>query len=116
MKTDNIETIAKNNFEKAVQVIEKSGVRQAWQSIGAAVNQASSTAVGLLMKRRDIDLHIYPETRRAILELKYLTPDDEHMMGSESCQAVTADGIRTDPEFVQWRKGHSANGSAGWCP
>ena len=116
MKTDNIETIAKNNFEKAVQVIEKSGVRQAWQSIGAAVNQASSTAVGLLMKRRDIDLHIYPETRRAILELKYLTPDDQHIMGIEYCQAVIADGVRTYPEFIQWRKNHSANGIVSWCP
>ena len=193
---DNIEIIAENNFEKAVQVIEKSGVRQAWESIGATVSQVGSMAMGLLMKHRDIDFHIYtekldisesfdvikricadpavtrmeyrnladteeaclefhvrlmpddeewqidmiqilkgsqfdgyfehvaqrikevltPETRRAILELKYLTPDDEHIMGIEYCQAVIADGIRTYPEFIQWRKNHPANGIVNWCP
>ena len=196
MTTEDIEIIAQNNFEKALQVVEKSGVRQAWQSIGAAVNQVGSMAMGLLMKHRDIDFHIYtekldiaesfevirkicanpavtrmeyrnladtdeaclefhvwfmlddeewqidmiqilknsqfdgyfehvaqrikavltPETRRAILELKYLTSDDEHIMGIEYYQAVIADGIRTYPEFIEWRKTHPANGIINWCP
>ena len=196
MNTDNIELIAKNNFEKALHVIEKSGVRQAWESIGATVNQVGSMAMGLLMKHRDIDYHIYtekldiaesfkvlqkicgnpavtrmeyrnladteeaclefhvwfmldneewqidmiqiskgsqfdgyfervaerikavltPETRHTILELKYLTPDDEHIMGIEYYQAVIADGIRTYPEFIQWRATHPANGIVTWCP
>ena len=196
MKTDNIELIAKNNFEKALHVIEKSGVRQAWESIGATINQVGSMAMGLLMKHRDIDYHIYtekldiaesfkvlqkicgnpavtrmeyrnladtaeaclefhiwfmldgeewqidmiqilkgshfdgyfekvaerikavltPEIRRTILELKYLTPDDEHIMGIEYYQAVIADGVRTYPEFLQWRKTHPANGIITWCP
>ena len=196
MTTEDIEIIAQNNFEKALQVVEKSGVRQAWQSIGAAVNQVGSMAMGLLMKHRDIDFHIYtekldiaesfevirkicanpavtrmeyrnltdtdeaclefhvwfmlddeewqidmiqilknsqfdgyfehvaqrikavltPETRRAILALKYLTSDDEHIMGIEYYQAVIADGIRTYPEFIEWRKTHPANGIISWCP
>ena len=196
MKTNNIELIAKNNFEKALQVVEKSSVRQAWESIGAAVNQVGSMAMGLLIKHRDIDFHIYtekldiaesfevikkicanpavtrmeyrnladteeaclefhiwfmldeeewqidmiqilkgsqfdgyfervarrikevltPETRRTILELKYQTPDNEHIMGIEYYQAVIADGIRSYPEFIQWRKNHPANGIVSWCP
>ena len=195
-KTNNIEVIAQNNLEKATLVIEKSGVREAWKSIGATVNQVGSMAMGLLMKHRDIDYHIYtekfdiaksfevvkkicnnpavsrmeyrnladteeaclefhvwfmlddeewqidmiqilkgsqfdgyfervaqrikavltPETRRAILELKYLTPEDEHIMGIEYYQAVIADGIRTYPEFLQWRKKHPANGIVNWYP
>ena len=195
-KTNNIELIAKDKFEKALLVIKKSGVRQAWESIGATVNQVGSMAMGLLMKHRDIDFHIYtekldiaksfevikkicdnpavtrleyrnladteeaclefhiwfmlddeewqidmiqilkgsqfdgyfervaqrikavltPETRRAILELKYLTPEDEHIMGIEYYQAVIADGIRTYPEFLQWRATHPANGIVTWCP
>ena len=194
--TNNLELIVKDIFEKAVLVIEKSGVRQAWESIGAVVNQVGSMAMGLLMKHRDIDFHIYtgkldvaesfevikkicanpavtrmeyrnladteeaclefhiwlmldheewqidmiqilkgsqfdghfervaerikavltPETRRAILELKYLTPDNEHIMGIEYYQAVIADGIRTYPEFMEWRKNHPANGIVNWCP
>ena len=195
-KRNNIETIAQNNFEKALQIIEKSGVREAWESIGATVNQVGSMAMGLLMKHRDIDFHIYtdelnisesfkavqkicanpavtrmeyrnladteeaclefhvwvmfdneewqidmiqilkgslfdgffenvaarikavltPETRRTILELKYLTPDDEHIMGIEYYQAVIADNVRTYPDFIQWRKKHPATGIVSWCP
>ena len=193
---NNIEIIAQNNLEKALLVIEKSGVRQAWESIGATVNQVGSMAMGLLMKHRDIDFHIYTdklniaesfqaiqkicanpavtrmeyrnladtqeaclefhiwvmleneewqidmiqilkgsqfdgyfehvaerinavlttETRRTIQELKYLTPDDEHIMGIEYYQAVIADNVRTYPEFIQWRKNHPANGIITWCP
>ena len=196
MQTGNIELIAQNNFEKALLVIEKSGVKTAWEAIGATVNPVGSMAMGLLMKHRDIDFHIYtekldvsesfevikkicanpavsrmeyrnladtdeaclefhvwfmlddeewqidmiqilkgsqfdgyfervaerikavltPETRRAILELKYLTPNDEHIMGIEYCQAVIADGIRTYPEFIEWRKTHPADGIITWCP
>ena len=195
-KTNNIEVIAQNNLEKATLVIEKSGVCEAWKSIGATVNQVGSMAMGLLMKHRDIDFHIYtekldiaesfevikkicvnpavtrmeyrnladteeaclefhiyfmldgeewqidmiqilkgshfdgyfervaerintvltPETRRAILELKYLTPDNEHIMGIEYYQAVIDGKIRTYPEFMEWRKTHPANGIINWCP
>ena len=193
---NDIELIAQNNLEKALQVIEKSNVRQAWESIGATVNQVGSTAMGLLMKHRDIDFHIYtdelnvsesfkviqklcanpsvtrmeyrnladtaeaclefhiwfmleneewqidmiqilkgsqfdgyfenvaarikavltPETRRTILELKYHTPDDEHIMGIEYYQAVIADNVKTYPEFIQWRSEHPVTDIVTWCP
>jgi hypothetical protein len=193
---NDIELIAQNNLEKAMLVIEKSNVRQAWESIGATVNQVGSTAMGLLMKHRDIDFHIYtdelnvsesfkviqklcanpsvtrmeyrnladtaeaclefhiwfmleneewqidmiqilkgsqfdgyfenvaarikailtPETRRTILELKYLTPDDEYIMGIEYYQAVIADNVKTYSEFIQWRSEHPVRGIITWCP
>ena len=193
---NDIELIAQNNLEKALQVIEKSNVRQAWESIGATVHQVGSMAMGLLMKHRDIDFHIYtgelnvsesfkviqklcanpsvtrmeyrnladtaeaclefhiwfmleneewqidmiqilkgsqfdgyfenvaarikavltPETRRTILELKYHTPDDEHIMGIEYYQAVIADNVKTYPEFIQWRSEHPVTGIVTWCP
>ena len=193
---NDIELIAQNNFEKALQVIEKSNVRQVWESIGAEVHQVGSMAMGLLMKHRDIDFHIYtdelnvsesfkvfqilcanpsvtrmeyrnladtaeaclefhiwfmleneewqidmiqilkgsqfdgyfenvaarikavltPETRRTILELKYHTPDDEHIMGIEYYQAVIADNVKTYPEFIQWRSEHPVTGIVTWCP
>jgi hypothetical protein len=193
---NDIAFIAQNNFEKALLVIEKSNVRQVWESIGAEVHQVGSMAMGLLMKHRDIDFHIYtgelnvsesfkviqklcanpsvtrmeyrnladtaeaclefhiwfmleneewqldmiqilkgsqfdgffenvatrinavltPEMRRTILELKYLTPDDEHIMGIEYYQAVIADNVKTYPEFIQWRSEHPVTGIVTWCP
>ena len=192
----NIEKIACQNQAKAQLVIEQSCIRQAWEAIGATVNQVGSLAMGLLMKHRDIDFHIYtekldiaesfkviqkiclnpavkrmeyrnladtaeaclewhiwylfggeewqidmiqilkgsqfdgyfehvaqriksvitPEQRQTILELKYLTPDNEHIMGIEYYQAVIADGVRSYPEFIRWRKNHPANGIVTWCP
>ena len=182
--------------QRAGEVICRSGVREAWESIGAKVNQVGSMATGLLMKHRDIDFHIYtdsldpaesfkaitqicadphvslleyrnlaateeaclewhirydldgeswqidmiqilkgsqfdgffervaarieavltPETRRTILGLKYLTPGNEHIPGIEYYQALIADGVRTWPEFSEWRKNHPGNGINLWCP
>lgn len=58
---ENIETLAQSNQRTAHSIIEKIGVRQAWEAIGARVNLVGSLAMGLLMKHRDIDLHIYTE-------------------------------------------------------
>ena len=57
-----------------------------------------------------------PEMRRTILELKYLTPEEEHIMGIEYYQAVIADGVRNYPDFLEWRKKHPATGIITWCP
>ncbi len=181
---------------RAREVIRRSGVREAWESIGAKVNLVGSLATGLMMKHRDIDFHIYtdsldatksreavsricadphvshleyrdlaataeaclewhirydldgedwqidmiqilkgsrfdgyfehvaerinailtPETRRTILELKYLTPEYEHIAGIEYYRAVLADGVRTYSEFSAWRKAHPMTGIDQWCP
>ena len=191
-----IKTLADDALKRAKKVIRLSEIREAWEEIGAKVNPVGSLAMGLLMKHRDIDFHIYtdtldvaesfkaisricanpnvtrleyrnlaateeaclewhvwynlngeewqidmiqilkgsqfdghfehvaerikaaltPETRRAILELKALTPADEHIMGIEYYQAVIADGIRSYGLFSTWRKEHPTNGINLWCP
>ncbi len=57
-----------------------------------------------------------PETKEVILRLKYQTPESEHIAGIEYYQAVIADGVRTYPEFLEWRKTHPLNGICTWCP
>ena len=57
-----------------------------------------------------------PETRRAILELKFLTPEYEHIAGIEYYHAVIADGVRTYGEFSAWRETHPVAGIDRWCP
>lgn len=57
-----------------------------------------------------------PETRRTILELKYCTPETEHIAGVEYYQAVISGGVRSWPEFVQWRAAHPLEGVNRWCP
>ena len=61
-----------------------------------------------------------PETRDAILRLKYLTPDSEHIPGIAYYHAVLADGVRTWPQFTAWlRERHASAPSPSidlWCP
>ena len=56
------------------------------------------------------------EMRLAILKLKYETPDTEKIMGVEYYQAVIQDGVRSYPEFEEWRRLHPALGVVEWVP
>lgn len=74
-KIENILRLAEENQEKARQVIADSKVVECWKEIGAEINLIGSLKMGLLMKHRDIDFHIYtPELKisdsfRAIVRL-----------------------------------------------
>ena len=57
-----------------------------------------------------------PETREAILRLKYETPDTEKIIGVEYYQAVIQAGVRTYAEFEEWRKLHPVTGVVEWLP
>lgn len=56
------------------------------------------------------------EMRLAILKLKYETPDTEKIMGVEYYQAVIQDGVRSYPEFEEWRRLHPAVSVVEWMP
>ena len=57
-----------------------------------------------------------PETRAAILELKYRTPDDEKIPGIRYYQAVLRDGVRSYEEFCDWYSRQEAGGIVEWMP
>ena len=56
------------------------------------------------------------EMRLAILKLKYETPDTEKIMGVEYYQAVIQDGVRSYPEFEEWRRLHPVVSVVEWMP
>lgn len=56
------------------------------------------------------------DTRHAILNLKYETPETEKIMGIEYYQAVIQAGVRTYAEFEEWRKLHPVTGAVEWLP
>lgn len=57
-----------------------------------------------------------PETRAAVLRLKYDTPEDVKIMGIEYYQAVLRDGVRSYPEFAKWREQNPPEGIILWAP
>lgn len=54
--------LAEHHQRTAWEVLEETGIILAWESIGATVNLVGSLKTGLLMKRRNIDIHIYSQT------------------------------------------------------
>lgn len=53
--------LAEQNQQSAWKILESTGIIPAWESIGAAVHIVGSLKSGLLMKNKDIDMHIYTE-------------------------------------------------------
>lgn len=56
------------------------------------------------------------ETRRAVLQIKYDTPEEVKIMGIEYYQAVLRDGVRTYAEFEAWRAENPVEGILEWMP
>ena len=54
--------------------------------------------------------------KRAVLRLKYETPDSESIPGVEYYHAVQAGGVRTFAEFTEFRKHHPAAELIDWMP
>lgn len=67
------------------------------------------------MAERIVDV-LTPETREAILRLKYETPATEKILGVEYYRAVLEDGVRTYAQFCQWRTDHPVVGVMHWIP
>lgn len=63
-----------------------------------------------------IEALLTDETRQAILQLKYETPETEKIIGVEYYQAVIQDGIRNYADFSEWRKRHPVTGVVEWIP
>lgn len=57
-----------------------------------------------------------PETKAAIMRIKYDTPESEKIMGIEYYVAVLRDGVRSWPEFARWRAENPSEGIILWVP
>ncbi len=53
--------LAEQNQQSAWKILKSTGVIPAWERIGATVYIVGSLKSGLIMKNRDIDLHIYTD-------------------------------------------------------
>lgn len=57
-----------------------------------------------------------PETRKAILQIKFDTPNDIKIPSIEIYQAVLSNKIRSYKEFIQWRETNQLINSLEWLP
>lgn len=56
---EHILELAEKNQREAWEVIHKTDVMNIWKSVGAEINLVGSLNMGLLVKNRDVDFHIY---------------------------------------------------------
>ncbi len=57
-----------------------------------------------------------PETRKAILQIKYDTPEGINIPGIEIYHAVFTGNVRSYKEFEQWRQANPLTDSLNWMP
>lgn len=57
-----------------------------------------------------------PETREAILRIKYSIPEDKKVMGILVYRAVIESGVRDMDVFWQWLEQHQDEGIVNWIP
>jgi hypothetical protein len=193
----NIVELSRQNQRDAWKLLEKTDIIQLWENIGATVNFVGSFKSALMMKSRDIDIHVYtdkvtiadsfsviaklaenpsvkeiqyvnlidteeeciewhismednkknqwkfdiihirrgskydgfvesvtdaimtrltPETKEAILRIKYDMPDDIKIPGIEIYRAVLSGGVRGYEEFLVWREQNPLRNSMEWIP
>ena len=87
-----------------------------WQMDMTHIQEGSRYDGYFEMVAERISAVLTDEMRLAILKLKYETPDTEKIMGVEYYQAVIQDGVRSYPEFEEWRRLHPAVGVVEWVP
>jgi hypothetical protein len=57
-----------------------------------------------------------PETREAILTIKYSIPAEKEAKGIEVCRAVIEGGVRDERSFWEWKQNHTEDGIITWMP
>lgn len=91
--------IAEYNQESAWRVLEDTKIIQAWENIGATVNIIGSLKSGLMMKSRDIDLHIYSEK----LDISKSFAVVQNLAEKLSLKEIFyKNGIETEEECIEW--------------
>ncbi len=118
--------IARRNQARAREVIEESGVIAAWEAVGAEVRPVGSLPMGLLMKHRDIDFHLYTDELKAEAGFRALAAvcrnpaakwmEFRNLAGTEECcfewhlRFAARDGDEWQIDMIQIKRGSRYDG------
>jgi len=91
--------LAEQNQQMAWKVLENTGIIPAWERIGATVNLVGSLKSGLLMKSKDIDMHIYTDKLEVAESFSVIQELAERLPLKE---VLYKNGIDTEEECIEW--------------
>lgn len=90
----------------ALKILEETRIIQEWESIGATVNIVGSIRSGLMMKSKDIDLHIYSD----ILDIEESFSIMQKLSKRLSFKEILyKNQIHTDEECIEWHAWYEDN-------
>ncbi len=84
---------------RASALLRASGVLEAWEAIGAKIRCVGSFRSDLMMKDRDIDLHVYTDTLDVPMALKAMAPI---LASPRTCGLTYVNGADTDEHCLEW--------------
>ncbi|MDL2291558.1 phosphoglycerate mutase family protein [Bacteroides sp. OttesenSCG-928-F21] len=91
--------LAEKNQQIAWKILEDTRIIPAWERIGATVHIIGSLKSGLLVKNRDIDMHIYTDNLD-IAESFSLMQELAERLPLKEIQYIN--GIDTEEECIEW--------------
>ncbi|MGC3978378.1 MAG: phosphoglycerate mutase family protein [Paludibacteraceae bacterium] len=91
--------LAEQNQQSAWKVLEDTRIIPAWESIGATVHLVGSLKSGLMMKSKDIDMHIYTEELDIAQSFSVM---QELAVRLPFKEIQYKNGINTEEECIEW--------------
>ncbi|EKV56695.1 hypothetical protein A966_09124 [Brachyspira hampsonii 30446] len=96
---DKIIELSNTNQNKAFNIINELDIENAFKNIGARVNLVGSLKMGLLVKNKDIDFHVY--TSELNIEKSFYAISK--IASNENIQKITYTNlIYTDEHCIEW--------------
>ncbi|MBK5719674.1 phosphoglycerate mutase family protein, partial [Dysgonomonas sp. Marseille-P4677] len=103
--------IAAINQEKAKVIIKDLDIVANWESIGAKINMVGSCKMGLLMKHRDIDFHIYSDTLNIGDSFSVIS---KLSLNSKIKRIEYTNLIETDEACLEWHAWYQSSDNELW--
>lgn len=103
--------LAGRNQQAAWKVLENTGIIPVWESIGATVYLVGSLKSGLMMKSKDIDLHIYTDALHVAESFAVMQKLAERLALKE---IQYKDLIHTEEECLEWHALYEDGEGAVW--
>ncbi|WP_436418450.1 phosphoglycerate mutase family protein [Petrimonas sulfuriphila] len=104
-------TLAAENQQTAWQILKETGIVQTWEKAGATVNLVGSLKSGLLMKNRDIDMHIYTDKLSISESFSVIQELAERLSLKEIHYKNLID---TEEECIEWHVLYEHNNRDTW--
>ena len=104
-------TLAAENQQTAWQILKQTGIISTWEKAGATVNLVGSLKSGLLMKNRDIDMHIYTDKLSVAESFSVIQELAERLSLKEIHYKNLID---TEEECIEWHVLYEHNNRDTW--